>query len=154
MYFLEYEHFYTTCCELVFFGEFNEQSLVILWVSWFKNESFWKIFTCNIERIASKKSAGPMKYECSFRKGLNQLWRLYKNRLTQPFYLLSKKFDLKYSNFIRLRFFSQSWFKTSKNIENCRTTFVKWRKLYFVTKTFLTYYEKKNVLVIKKNFWN
>ena len=23
---------YTTCCELVFFGEFNEQSLVILWV--------------------------------------------------------------------------------------------------------------------------
>ena len=37
---------YTTWCELVFFGEFNEQSLVILWVNWFKNESFWKRFTC------------------------------------------------------------------------------------------------------------
>ena len=24
---------YTTCCELVFLGEFNEQSLVILWVN-------------------------------------------------------------------------------------------------------------------------
>ena len=35
-----------TCSELVFFGEFNEQSLVILWVNWFKNESFWHRFTC------------------------------------------------------------------------------------------------------------
>ena len=31
---------YTTCCQLVFFLEFNEQSLVILWVNCFKNESF------------------------------------------------------------------------------------------------------------------
>ena len=38
---------YTTCSELVFFGEFNEQSLVILWVNWCKNEGFWKRFTCN-----------------------------------------------------------------------------------------------------------
>ena len=35
------------CSELVFFGEFNEQSLVILWVNWCKNEGFWKRFTCN-----------------------------------------------------------------------------------------------------------
>ena len=35
-----------TCCELVFFGEFNEQSLVILWVNWIKNKSFWKRFAC------------------------------------------------------------------------------------------------------------
>ena len=38
---------YTTCCELVFFGELNEQYLVILWVNWCKNEGFWKRFTCN-----------------------------------------------------------------------------------------------------------
>ena len=40
------QYLYTTCCELVFFREFDEQSLVILWVNWFKNESFWKRFTC------------------------------------------------------------------------------------------------------------
>ena len=27
---------YKTCSELVFFGEFNEQSLVIYWVNWYK----------------------------------------------------------------------------------------------------------------------
>ena len=32
---------------LYFSGEFNEQSLVILWVNWCKNEGFWKRFTCN-----------------------------------------------------------------------------------------------------------
>ena len=36
----------TTCCKFVFWGEFDEQSLVILWVNWFKNESFSKKFTC------------------------------------------------------------------------------------------------------------
>ena len=40
------QYLYTTWSELVFFGEFNEQSLVILWVNWCKNEGFWKIFTC------------------------------------------------------------------------------------------------------------
>ena len=40
------QYLYTTCSELVFFGEFNEQSLVILWVNWCKNESFWHRFTC------------------------------------------------------------------------------------------------------------
>ena len=33
-------------CKLVFFGEFNEQFLVILWVNWCKNKSFWQRFTC------------------------------------------------------------------------------------------------------------
>ena len=33
---------------LVFFGEFDEQSLVILWVNLFKNESFWHRFTCTV----------------------------------------------------------------------------------------------------------
>ena len=28
--------------------QFNEQSLVILWVSWYKNKCFWKGFTCKI----------------------------------------------------------------------------------------------------------
>ena len=37
---------YTICCELVFWGEFNEQFLVILWVNWWKNKSFWQRFTC------------------------------------------------------------------------------------------------------------
>ena len=37
---------YTTCSEHVFFGEFNEQSLVILWVNWCKNKGFRKRFTC------------------------------------------------------------------------------------------------------------
>ena len=32
---------FTTCCEPVFFGEFNEQSLVILCVNWSKNEGSW-----------------------------------------------------------------------------------------------------------------
>ena len=40
------QHLYTTCSKLVFFGEFNEQSLVILWVNWCKNEGSWKRFTC------------------------------------------------------------------------------------------------------------
>ena len=37
---------YSTCSKFVFFGEFNEQSLVILWVNWCKNEGFWKRLTC------------------------------------------------------------------------------------------------------------
>ena len=37
---------YTTCCQLLFLLEFNEQSLVILLVNWFKNESVWHRFTC------------------------------------------------------------------------------------------------------------
>ena len=37
---------YTTCSKIVFWGGFNEQSLVILWVNCFKNESFWHRFTC------------------------------------------------------------------------------------------------------------
>ena len=41
------QHLYTTCSILVFFGEINEQSLVILWVNWCKNESFLKRFTCH-----------------------------------------------------------------------------------------------------------
>ena len=40
------QYLYTTCSELVFFGDFNEQSLVILWVNWFKNKSFWRRFIC------------------------------------------------------------------------------------------------------------
>ena len=32
--------------KLNFSGEFNEQSLVILWLNWCKNEGFWKRFTC------------------------------------------------------------------------------------------------------------
>ena len=33
--------------ELVFFREFNEQSLVLFWVNWFKNERFWHKLTLN-----------------------------------------------------------------------------------------------------------
>ena len=40
------QYLYTTCSQLVFFGGFNEQSLVILWVNWFNNESFWHRFNC------------------------------------------------------------------------------------------------------------
>ena len=40
------QFFHTTGSKLVFF-EFNEKSLVILWVNQFKNESFWRRFTCN-----------------------------------------------------------------------------------------------------------
>ena len=40
------QYLYIRCCELVFCGEFNEQSLVILWVNWIKNKSFWKRFAC------------------------------------------------------------------------------------------------------------
>ena len=35
--------------------KFNEQSVVILWVSWGKNTCFWKRFTCTVlERIIFK----------------------------------------------------------------------------------------------------
>ena len=27
-------------------SQFNEQSVIILWVSWYKNKSFWQRFTC------------------------------------------------------------------------------------------------------------
>ena len=33
--------------------EFNEQSVVILWVSWCKNKSFWQRFTCTEDGDAS-----------------------------------------------------------------------------------------------------
>ena len=49
---------YTTCSELVYFGGFNEQSLVILWVNWFKNKVVWKRFTC----VSSKKLKIPPKW--------------------------------------------------------------------------------------------
>ena len=48
------QYLYTRCSELVFFGEFNEQCLVILWVNWFKNESFWKRFTCTSPNYCKK----------------------------------------------------------------------------------------------------
>ena len=35
-----------TCIFLVLKSVINEQSVVILWVNWFKNECFWKRFTC------------------------------------------------------------------------------------------------------------
>ena len=45
---------YTTCSPQVWAWNFhllnlcfNEQSVVILWVSWCKNKSFWQRFTCN-----------------------------------------------------------------------------------------------------------
>ena len=36
---------YWTCSFLVLNSQFNEQSVVILWVSWCKNKSFWQRFT-------------------------------------------------------------------------------------------------------------
>ena len=47
------QYLFATCSELVFFQEFNEPSLVILWVNWFKNQSFWHRFTC-IRFLAKK----------------------------------------------------------------------------------------------------
>ena len=47
---------YTTCCELLFFGEFNEQSLLILWINWCKNVGFWKRFTCTFTVISKSKN--------------------------------------------------------------------------------------------------
>ena len=35
------------CIFLVLKSVINEQSVVILWVNWFKNECYWKRFTCN-----------------------------------------------------------------------------------------------------------
>ena len=35
-----------TCILLVLKSGINEQSVVILWVNWFKNECFWQRFTC------------------------------------------------------------------------------------------------------------
>ena len=45
---------YTTCSKLVFFGKFNEQYLVILWVNGCKNEGFWKRFTCTNKILNSR----------------------------------------------------------------------------------------------------
>ena len=52
---------YTTCCELVFFAEFIEQSPVVLWVNWCMNEGFWKRFTytyCGITKAVKYLMAG------------------------------------------------------------------------------------------------
>ena len=57
---------YTTCCELVFFLEFNEQSLIILWVNWFKNESFWHRFTCTVRFFKSGVVIGIELHEYSY----------------------------------------------------------------------------------------
>ena len=47
------QYLYTTCSPQVWAWNFhvlnlsfNEQSVVILWVSWCKNKSFWQRFTC------------------------------------------------------------------------------------------------------------
>ena len=48
------QYLYTTRCDLVFFLEFNEQSLVLLWVNWCKNEGFWKRFTCTFSSTLFK----------------------------------------------------------------------------------------------------
>ena len=45
------QYLYATCSKLVFFWEFSEQSLVILRVNWFKNETFWHWFTCTAYRL-------------------------------------------------------------------------------------------------------
>ena len=37
---------FSTCILLVLKSVINEQSDVTLWVNWFKNECFWKRFTC------------------------------------------------------------------------------------------------------------
>ena len=75
------QYLYTTCSELVFFREFNEQSPFILWVKWFKIESFWHRFTCTLEckycgkifsdRMALKihekiHAVKTLSYSCSF----------------------------------------------------------------------------------------
>ena len=44
---------HTTCSELIFFREFNEQSLVMLRFNWCKNEGFWKRFTCIISPLSN-----------------------------------------------------------------------------------------------------
>ena len=63
---------YTTCCEFIFFLEFNEQSLVILWVNWCKNEGFWKRFTCtgrnSLERESARQGFVALKEYLSVRK--------------------------------------------------------------------------------------
>ena len=42
-----FEHnIFSTCIFLVLKSGINEQSVVILWVNWFKNECFWHRFTC------------------------------------------------------------------------------------------------------------
>ena len=51
---------YSRCSELEYFS-CNEQSLVILWVNWVKNESFWHRFTCIQNHF------------CSLKVGINQI---------------------------------------------------------------------------------
>ena len=55
-----------------FLGGFNEQSLVILWVKRFKNESFWHRFTCTL--ISQMCFFGTINYEtkCEFTLNLKQ----------------------------------------------------------------------------------
>ena len=55
-----------------FLGGFNEQSLIILWVKRFKNESFWHRFTCTL--ISQMCFFGTINYEtkCEFTLNLKQ----------------------------------------------------------------------------------
>ena len=53
------------------YEEFNEQSLVIMWAKWFKNESFWKRFTCTTSKkhfwfISKRKSTSYLKEHFRF----------------------------------------------------------------------------------------
>ena len=69
---------YTTCCELVFFREFNEQSLVILRVNRCKNESFWKRFTCKMKVFYSDDLHFPVKSTLRLLVKSKKVW-LYMN---------------------------------------------------------------------------
>ena len=56
---------------LYFSEKFNEQFLVILWVNWFKNESFWHRFTCNAADVEFEKVIKSIKSFKDVKKLLN-----------------------------------------------------------------------------------
>ena len=50
---------FSTCSELEIFvlnSKFNEQSVVILWVSWCKNKAFWQRSTCKEGCVEDQES--------------------------------------------------------------------------------------------------
>ena len=47
---------FSTCIFLVLKSVINGQSVVILWVNWFKNKYFWHRFTCKDRKLKSSES--------------------------------------------------------------------------------------------------
>ena len=121
-----------TCCQLVFFLEFNEQSLVILWVNWVKNESFRHRFTC-------KKCVNPMNLMFWF------FWRKkWVDLIINSLYIIRLSVILSFGDNLGELLWSRSLWEHHWPDDNIACTMGSkkfWENWYFFTKIVLFYCE-------------